>query len=132
LTDLNDEAQEVSEILAAHYEKVSINNVIDKCKHLNDDQCTDLTELLSSYTTLFSGKLGHYPHETVHIEIDKGATPVHKRHYPVPRIHEQTFKDELERLIEIGVLEPCGRSEWAAPTFIIPKKDNTARFVSDF
>jgi hypothetical protein len=105
LTDLNDDAQAVSEIQAAHYEKVSIPNVIDKCKHLNDDQRTDLTELLSNYTKLLSGKLGHYLHETVHIKIDKDAKPVHKRHYPVPRIHEQTFKDELDQLVEIGVLE---------------------------
>ena len=24
------------------------------------------------------------------------------------------------------------RSEWAAPTFIIPKKDGTVRFINDF
>jgi hypothetical protein len=58
--------------------------------------------------------------------------PVHKRHYHVPRVHEQTFQDELDRLVKIGLLEPCGRSEAAAPTFIIPKKDNTVRFVTEF
>jgi hypothetical protein len=40
LTDLNDDAQAVSKIQAAHYEKVSINDVIEKCKDLNDDQRT--------------------------------------------------------------------------------------------
>ena len=36
------------------------------------------------------------------------------------------------RLCDIGVLKRVNRSEWAAPTFIIPKKDGKLRFVSDF
>ena len=43
-----------------------------------------------------------------------------------------TLKLELERLCRIGVLKKINHSEWAAPTFIIPKKDGTVRFISDF
>jgi len=32
----------------------------------------------------------------------------------------------------MGVLKKANRSEWAAPTFIIPKKDGSVRFISDF
>jgi hypothetical protein len=32
----------------------------------------------------------------------------------------------------VGVLRKVNRSEWAAPTYIIPKKDGTVRFISDF
>ena len=38
---------------------------------------------------------------------------------------------EIERLVASGVLKKVNRSEWAAPTFIIPKKDGTVRFISD-
>jgi hypothetical protein len=39
---------------------------------------------------------------------------------------------EVERLCKVGVLKQVNQSEWAAPTFIIPKKDGLVRFISDF
>jgi hypothetical protein len=42
------------------------------------------------------------------------------------------FRHEIDRLVEIGVLEPCGATDWAAPTFAVPKKDGRVRIVSDF
>ena len=47
-------------------------------------------------------------------------------------IHKLTLKKEVDRLIKIGVLKKINNSQWAAPTFIIPKKNNTVRFISDF
>jgi len=32
----------------------------------------------------------------------------------------------------VYLLEPCGRSEWIAGTFIIPTKDGRVRWISDF
>ncbi len=39
---------------------------------------------------------------------------------------------EEERLCKLGVLGRQPASEWALPSFIIPKKDKTVRFLSDF
>ena len=46
--------------------------------------------------------------------------------------YEETLKTEVNRLIYIGVLTCKKNSEWAAPTFVIPKKDGTVCFISDF
>jgi hypothetical protein len=121
-----------AEIQAARYGRVAINDVVSKATHLTLEQQQDLKDLLQEFPKLFSGELGRFTGELVHIDIQPDAKPVHKRHYPVARIHEKVFKDEIDRLVSIGVLEPCGRSEWAAPTFIIAKKDKTVRVVTDF
>jgi hypothetical protein len=50
----------------------------------------------------------------------------------VPKIYHDTLKHEKERLVKLGVFKRCSDSEWAAPTFIIPNKNVTVRFISDF
>jgi len=42
------------------------------------------------------------------------------------------FLKELTHLFQIGLLEMIGPSDWRALTFIIPKKDSTIHWVSNF
>ena len=119
-------------LLPSNYEEVNTDEIAQQQVHLDDEQRRDLANIFRKYTKLFSGKLGVYPKKKLHFELVEGATPVHSRPYSVPFHQRQVFKDELDRLVTIGVLEPCGASEWLAPTFIIPKKDNKVRWISDF
>ena len=66
------------------------------------------------------------------LRLNKDAKPYHGRPYPVPQSQKAVFKKEVERLCELGVLKRQPDSEWASPTFIIPKKNKTVRFISDF
>ena len=59
-------------------------------------------------------------------------TPHHTRSFHIPKIHELTLKSKLDRLVKANILKKVSRSEWAAPTFIILKKDGTVRFISGF
>ena len=43
------------------------------------------------------------------------------------KIHEPTLKKEVNRLIILGDFKKISNSQWAAPTFIIPKKNQTVR-----
>ena len=58
----------------------------------------------------------------------KPVTEFH--HYPTARVTTQF--DVTDRLVKGGVLSPTDRSAWISGTFIIPKKDDTIRWVSDF
>ena len=116
-----------TEILDARYEKANLSQVVKDQTHLNEIQQKDLRHLFKTHKALFGGTLGVYPHKKFHIEVEKDAQPKHSRPYAVPHVHLETFKKELEHLIELGVLEPQGTSEWALPTFIIHKKDGRVR-----
>ena len=97
--------------LDAKYNKTDVNDVVKQQSHLTATQKKDLLELLTKHSKLFSDKLGRYRHKKFHINIDPEATPVHARAYPVPRIHLKTFHNELNHLVELGVLQPQGVSE---------------------
>ena len=120
-----------SPILDAKYEETSIADVVKQQTHLNDSQKAALRIVLEKHSKLFDGTLGVYPHRKFSIEVEPGAKPVHARPYSVPRIHMEVFKKELQHLVKLGVLSPQGTSEWASPTFIIPKKDGRVRWISD-
>ena len=70
--------------------------------------------------------------EPVSFELKEGTKPYHGRPFPVQKSCKETAIKELNRLCDLGVLEFQPASEWASPSFIIPKKDNTVRFISDF
>lgn len=121
-----------SEILQADYKSVDTGEVAHEQTHLTKDQQKDLTKLLSEFKQLFNGKLGKYKGEKVHLEVEKDARPQHAKPYSAPHTQMNLFKEELMRLVNIGVLRPIGATEWASPTFIRQKKDNTVRWLTDF
>jgi len=120
-----------TEILDAKYDYTTARDVINRQDHLDAKQKEDLLKVLEKHQKLFDGTLGVYPHRKVHIELEKGATPKWSRPYPVPRIHLETFRKELFHMVELGILVRAEASEWASPSFIVPKKDGRVRWISD-
>jgi hypothetical protein len=130
--DDNVAEQRATEIKHAKHEKMDTMEVARQQKHLNKEQQRLLGKVLNKFTKLFNGTLSKHPHRKAHLELEPNAKPVHSKPHAVAKTHEQVFKDELEHLCAMGVLERCGATEWAAPTFIIPKKDGQVPWVSDF
>ena len=98
-----------------------------------------MLNVLEKCPPLFGNCLGAHPDERMHLDLKPDAVPhCNPRGYQVPHVHRKVFKDELDQLVRIGVLEKCGRSEWMAGTFIVPKKllpgetVPRVRWVSDF
>ena len=125
-------SKRVNQILDAKYEKANLVQITDNCTHLTKQQKQKLLTLLQKYEDLFDGTLGGWKGTDIKLDLIPNAKPFHSAPFPVPQIHEATLRKEVDRLVLLGVLERDNSSEWAAPTFIIPKKNLTVRFISDF
>jgi transposase InsO family protein len=128
---LSDELYQ-SSIKESSYDSVDPAQIASACPHLSLQQQASLTKLLSRFPVLFNGHLRQFTDETIHLEVDPSIKPHRSRAYAVPHAHLPVFKQELQRLVDIGVLERSGRADWVSGTFIIPKKDGRVRWVSDF
>jgi hypothetical protein len=124
--------ERIQGILEAKYQAANLREICNNSMHLDVRQQEKLFSLLSKYESLFDGSLGTWNEHPQDIELKEDAKPYHAKAFPIPKIHLETLKAEVERLCKLGVLKKVNRSEWAAPTFIIPKKDGSVRFISDF
>ena len=121
------------EILDAHYEKADLPAICKACVHLTTKQQQQLLTLLQNFEELFDGTLGDWKTTPVSLELKEGTKPYHvRRPFPVPKVHKELLLREVARLVKLGVLERQDDSEWASPSFIIPKANHTVRTVSDF
>ena len=60
---------------------------------------------------MFDGNLGNYTGTEYKIELLKGAQPYHAKPFPIPKIHEETLKTEVNRLVNMRVLKHKHNSE---------------------
>ncbi len=88
--------------------------------------------MLLDYKLLFDGTLDDWNRPPISVKKKEGAKPYHGRLYPIPQIHKATLTKEINRLESIGVLKRQSSSQWASPTFIIPKKDIAVRTITNF
>jgi hypothetical protein len=77
-----------------------------------------LKSLLSKYEHLFDDLLGDWKTDPVGLRLKSSP-------FPVPKIHKETLKKEINSLCDLGVLKPQVALEYQSPSFIIPKKIGT-------
>ena len=73
------------------------------CTHLSQNEQNELLEVLWEFEDLFDGTLGDWNTEPVNFELKSGAKPYHSRAFPIPKVHSETIKKEVKRLVELGV-----------------------------
>ena len=103
--------KKMKRILDAKYSKADIKTIAESSTHLDPQERNDLYRLLKKYESLFDGNLGTLHGKPYDIKLKPDAEPYHGKPFPVPRIHELTFKQELDRLEYIKVIKKFNRSQ---------------------
>ena len=104
-----------------------------QCQHLTMIQRNELLKILHKFEELFDGTLGTWGKYTVEFKLKDDANPICSRLYPVPEVHTEIFKKDVERLVLLGFLEVADDLEWGDPSFAqLKPKSNQVCFTSDF
>jgi transposase InsO family protein len=132
-TEVLKEAEERhGRILDADYSKQDLKEFVKELDQLTDEEKSLLLRTLTKHEDVFQGGLGRLNIKPIHLELKPDSQPYHARAFPVPQKLERTTKKEMDRLTDIGVFKKSHNSEWAAPTFVQPKKTGDVRILTDF
>ncbi|CAA9995134.1 unnamed protein product [Nesidiocoris tenuis] len=69
---------------------------------------------------------------TCTLQLKEGATPIYQKARPVPLALRGRIENELQRLVEAGVLEPVETSDWATPVVPVVKPSGDIRLCGDY
>ena len=114
--------------------KKSLKTTADDAIDLHES----VDELKKKYNSVFAidAELKTMTGEPMKIDLVDNMT-IKPLHVNVPRrtpyAYQKVAKEELDRLVALGVLEEVsGSSEWISPMSFVPKPDGTVRLVADF
>ena len=130
--DVDPSGYKTKTIRTSLYEPSNLQDIVDKCVYLLPSQREQLYSLLNQFHNLFDRRLKTFKGPPAHLELIENLVPVHRRPYTIPTSQLAVLKEELRRLISIGVIEKAQCSESIAGTFIVPKKDGRVRWITDF
>ena len=76
-----------------------------KCKYALPKLVTSKDQILHEYPDVFEG-IGSFPGPPYHIQIDPSVTPKQTPCHPIPVHLKEAFKQEVEKMLQAGVLKP--------------------------
>ena len=103
---------------------------VDICKELSVEQRGQVDKVLNE----FADVLTDIPGTTTFIEHDiklNTAEPIRSKGYPIPYQSVDTVNEEVNKMLELGVIEPSN-APFSSPIVLIRKKDGSIRFCIDF
>ncbi|KAL8593285.1 hypothetical protein ACOMHN_009938 [Nucella lapillus] len=97
---------------------------------LSGDKKKEARRLLRQFSESLTDKPGKTTLETYTVELTT-KQPVHVKAYPISYATRQVVEEEVEKMLELGVIEPS-RSPYSAPVVIVRKKSGEHRFCVDY
>ena len=100
--------------------------------HVSQVQRSELKSMLDNHSALFSEGLGQIKGTTARLHLKEGSQPRLFRARQVPYALQNKVAKEIDRQVQLGILEPVKFSPWATPVVLILKKDGSIRLCGDY
>ncbi|GAA6075369.1 uncharacterized protein K02A2.6-like, partial [Tachysurus ichikawai] len=114
-------------------QKISLNwKEIFSLRQRTPVSVTTLSDVLERYKQLFQDGYGNISDFKAKVRVQEGSQPIFHKPRPVPYALKEAVEKELDRLERNGIISQFGRSDWAAPIVVVPKKDKTVRLCGDY
>ena len=84
------------------------------------DRLHEFQDLLSTKFTEMKGILGDL--REIKIPLNPYTKPVKQRPYRLNPRYKERVKDELDRMLDVGITEPMEESKWINPMVVQDKK----------
>ena len=91
-----------------------------------------LASLLYRQKALFCNKLGTVKGTSAKLHVDPQTRPRFYKPHPVPYAMRERVEQEIDRLKQEGILQPVEFSDYAAPTVLVLKNDNSVHICGDY
>ena len=98
--------------------------------NLSQAQKSDLQAVVEQYPDVLSDIPGKTDRLTHSMTLTSDM-PVHKKPYPVPAHLQKVFDEEVDRMLDLGVIEPSS-SPYCSPVVLVKKEDSSYRLCIDF
>ena len=91
-----------------------------------------LADVLESHKDVFNDTLGLIKGTAAKLHVDPSIPPRFCPARSVPYALRDKVSQELDRLEQLGIIEPVQFSDWAAPIVPVVKQDGTVRICGDY
>lgn len=112
-------------------------NICNETVSLIDNQQTSnskqqLEHLLEQYSEILTPSLTPVKDVKAKLHVDPNTAPKFYKARPVPYALKDKIDQELDRLQELGIIQPTQYNDWAAPIVPIIKTDGSIRICGDY
>jgi len=87
--------------------------------------------IVERFGKVFSDKLGLVKGYQHRVKMKNEVRPVQQKLRRLPIMTRQAVKEEIDKLLETGVIEPIEASEWVSAVVVVAKKNGRVRLCID-
>ena len=91
-----------------------------------------LDKILDKYKKVFTAELGHCKGVKAKLYVKENSIPKFHRPRPVPLAMKAKIETELQRQVDMGILEKVDTADWAAPIVPVTKPSGEIRLCGDY